>query len=604
MGMFGALRRQVDEGAAGGELSLRQGSAEFHYFVAKATLQSGENLPHGFVHLAELLYFDPGEAEWVDLVDAYLQRAEEDTLLPETQERYFATEALRAYLWARAHRLDDAARLWSAVHRAKGDARYLQTWGLQAFEPARAIESLGDDSGIEMLGRMLVTLPEQRYQTAVTREVSHRYGKLAQRFAESHAARPELAMIVPGLLRKAGLFDDALAWVRRAAPEPTWHSAVAEGLILREAGRTADADPAFELALRCDPDDISARLEAGDMYMRQQRWDEALRWYERALEVDAEHRWALPSATWCRSKLAQEVWGQGDTPFLGEVIALSNADNGRANDLLDDLRDYSGRLPEASDATANALRQMLAAGSDVKSVAIASTSVESPSNQVAFALAAAYADDLDLSISYTSVPSPDPREPIADVRHRVWKREGEVLAPALPAPPPEVADAIAAVARMPYDRDVLWAAASLVARDCPQANAETLLACIARPPLPPEDTHVLAWIPRVHLAVSDALAHLGTGWDDAPRRDALLSVLHGPMDWSVGTTALTLARLSRDEPALCLEIHRAFETLEAARPDGGACCWETPLYWAWCSMSHLWDNEHEALLGKLRASRS
>jgi tetratricopeptide (TPR) repeat protein len=603
MGLFGELERRITSDDKGGSISLRQDSAEFHFFMARAELRSGENLSHGFSHLAELLFYDPGNPDFLAIGDAYLERADAATLLPETDNRYFATEALRAYLWARDGRLDEAAQLWCAVHRAKSDSRYLQTWGVQALEPAGAIESLSVDTGLELLGRVLVSLAEQRYQTARERETSARYGKLAQRFADSHPGRPELAMIVPGLLRKAGLFDDALAWVRRGG-EPTWHSAVAEGLILREAGRTAEADAAFELALRCDPDDVSARLEAGDMYARLQRWDEALRWYERALQADPQHSWALPSARWCRSKLAGEIYGDGPTPLLDEVIALANAGNGRASGLLDELREYTGYLPEPTDATANGLRQMLAKGSQLTSITIATTAVEAPSNQVAYAVASGYADDFDLSVSSTSVATPDPRRPAAEIRYPVWRLEGEVLRPALPRPPTEVAEAIAAVARLPYDRDVAWAAASLVPRDCPHATAETLLACIVWPPLPPAGTPALAWISRVHLAVSDALAQLGDGWDDTPRRDALLSLLHGPMDWSTGTTALSLARLARDEPALCLEIHRAFEILEAARPDSGPVCWETPLYWAWCRMSHLHDKEHEELLGKLRASRS
>lgn len=603
MALFTELARTIDSAEAGGSISLRQGSAEFQFFMAKAELKTGDNPAHGFSHLADLLSYDPGNPDFVALVDAYLERASADTLLPETEHRYFATEALRALLWARAGRLEEAAQLWSAVHRAKPDARYLQTWALDAFEPAGAIESLSDDTGMNLLGRVLVTLPEQRFQTARAREVSRRWGRLALRFAESHAGRPELAMIVPGLLRKSGLFDDALAWVRRTG-EPTWHSAVAEGLILREAGRTEEAEAAFELALRCDPSDVSARLEAGDMYMRYEQWDRALHWYERALEADAQHSWALPSAHWCRSKLAGESYADDATPHLDQVVALANADNGRARGLLDGLREYSGFLPEPHDATANGLRQILAAGNRLSGIAIAASAVEAPSNQVAYAVASGYADDLDVSISFTSVATPDPREPVAPTKYTVWRRNGELLEPALPRPPAEVAQAIADVARMPFERDALWAAASLVPRDCPSANAETLLACIAWPPLPPEGTHVLAWIPRVHLAVSDALAHVSDGWDDSPRRDALLTLLHGPMDWSTGTAALSLARLTRDEPALCLDVHHAFETLEAARPDAGAVCWETPLYWAWCTLSHLWDEEHEALFEKYRASRS
>ena len=42
-------------------------------------------------------------------------------------------------------------------------------------------------------------------------------------------------------------------------------------------------------------------------------------------------------------------------------------------------------------------------------------------------------------------------------------------------------------------------------------------------------------------------------------------------------------------------------TLEATRPDSGACCWLEGLYTAWYRLEGLWDQEREALAEKWKA---
>ena len=55
------------------EIDLREGSAEYHHFVAVGELERGENLEHGLRHLADLLTFDPRNAQWLAIVDRYVE---------------------------------------------------------------------------------------------------------------------------------------------------------------------------------------------------------------------------------------------------------------------------------------------------------------------------------------------------------------------------------------------------------------------------------------------------------------------------------------------------------------------------------------------------
>ena len=209
-----------------------------------------------------------------------------------------------------------------------------------------------------------------------------------------------------------------------------------------------------------------------------------------------------------------------------------------------------------------------------------------------------------LEPTYQHIASPDPRLPVdPDLAFPVWRLESEHLVPALPPAPAEIADALARVARLPFDRDRVWAAASVAMAEHPGHPATAWLGAVTHPPPAPEGSDVPAWVARVQLAVADALCHLDTGWGGSQRRAALYSLLHGPMDWSTEAAAFALGRLVQDEPALFLDVHEAFTTLEATRPDSGACCWLEGLYTAWYRLEGLWDQEREALAEKWKAAR-
>src|SRR5262249_37515533 len=147
--------------------------------------------------------------------------------------------------------------------------------------------------------------PEASHATLPRQREMCRYAALMDRYIRSHAAEEGMdTMLHAGLNRKAGNFDRAEAIARMALKRsPGWHNATALGLVLRKKGDLVEAEKAFEQALRFDPDDMSARLEAGDTFFDWQKWDSALRWYENALAKDPGQPWAKPSALFCRWKL-------------------------------------------------------------------------------------------------------------------------------------------------------------------------------------------------------------------------------------------------------------------------------------------------------------
>jgi len=151
-------------GCEHGEIQLRQGTADFEWFIAQAELERGQDLGHGASHLANLLAYDPANPEWVELLERYLRAAGQnpESLIPRGDKLYFSTEAMRAYIWHKQGRRDDAVDLLVQVVKAKTDARYLEAWALNWLEPPGAVESLPQQTGLVLFTLVLSRFPEAR----------------------------------------------------------------------------------------------------------------------------------------------------------------------------------------------------------------------------------------------------------------------------------------------------------------------------------------------------------------------------------------------------------------------------------------------------------
>jgi tetratricopeptide (TPR) repeat protein len=588
-------------------IHLRQGTAEFEWFVARGELETTHNLKHGAGHLANLLAYDPGNPEWINLLEKYLAAAapNPELLIPRGDKLYYATEAMRAYIWNKLGRLHEAIQLLIDVTHAKQDARYLEAWALSWLEPPGAVESLPEQLGMHLFALALNRYPEARLSPLLRLREIQRWARLCERLVQSKPDRGMTTMFRAGLLRKAGFFEDAERVVRASLErEPDWHSATALGLILRQKGDCAEAEKAFLHALQLDPDDVSARLEAGDMFFERQQWQSALAWYENALSKETRHPWALPSALFCRWKL------NGDERHFRDMIELAKKDNSRARQL---WHQEFGGLPEPVDATANLLRQFRerilqdpkkAPSGEAR---MTLSCLEAPSNYLAFRMEmAALRHDLRLLVAVNEIPKPDPREPIADIKYLLWRYEGIDGVPALPAPPAEVVARIAELAAMPFEEQANWAAASRVAEELGAGRAGEVLAVMVHPPAIPDPAKrsALSWLPRVQLAAAQVVAQMDNGWERSVRREALLSVLFGPSDWTTEAAIRVLARIGYEQEALAPDIHDAFQKLDDHRQNSGYCCWEHTLFQSWLYLPHLYPQERKKLEQTLREIES
>ncbi len=330
-------------------------------------------------------------------------------------------------------------------------------------------------------------------------------------------------------VRKSGRATEAVELgATRVGTRPGPWAYVALAGARRECGDDEGAVDAYRSAALLAPDDPSCLLDCGDVLLGLRRPADALKAYEQAVERAPGHPWAYPSVLFLRAQAGHEAAG-------AELLELARTADAppRARELATELAPVDVDLPKRHDAC---LALADEAGDD-RPVSVASSSLEAPSAYRVLRLLCG--PELEIS---AHVPRPDPRIPRGRVPFVLWRygRSGwrRLLGaelpleaePAVEAAWPEAAEPIAALARQPYSRGGWWQRAAGIVQVLGEATRPTALSCMVHWPSPPEGVRRADAAFRVQVASAYVLARGG-------HRDALVAILHGPVDW-IGTAAL------------------------------------------------------------------
>lgn len=565
------------------KITQRIGTPDFDLFVAEGELEVGGNLRHGAYHLAGLLSVDPERADWLHLVERYIEKAGKglDRLIPETETRHAEAEALRAYFWHAQGRLEEAVEHLIAVTQAVGDKRYLDAWVCGWIEELGVIEKLPSDLATMLFGHVVTKAPELRKASRTQSHMAHRWADLACRAFPQTRLSGVVVTFKAGALRKAGRFQEALA---TAGPleNSDEYQALARGLALRRLNRLEEAEQAFVRAIELKPGNVSAYLECGDAWFDANHWERALHWYEGALKLKPDQPWAAASALYCR-------WDQetGDAE-LDELFVLVERGNQRAWQIWEE---HVAPFPEYDDEMAYSWRegrqrllesQKEEPEEETFRISVELPKLEAPSNLLAMFLdCKAAGKSLEAYFKVDAIQTPDPRLPVAPVDYVLWQYEDCFPSPAVDLPR---ADVSACIEHLSGGRRALalkYADASFAANKLGVEAVPDLLAVMVHPPAVPAHTHALAWVPWVQLMAAFVLAQIDTGWEGSHRRKALLSMLFGPSDWITGAAIKALSRIAQTEQAYAMDIHEQFLRLEQHIPAMGGCSWYRVLYQEW-----------------------
>lgn len=163
---------------------------------------------------------------------------------------------------------------------------------------------------------MLLTPVEQALQTATAQ---YRGGLFAAAEAEcrrilaQHPEHPNTMTLLGGILATLEHYDEAIAWLSKAAAQcpnqSRYHSDL--GVIYRRAGRIEEAVASLERAAALEPDSPLVRLNLGDVLHAVGRLDEAISHWQFVLSV-------VPNCAEAHNNLGNAFTEQGKWP---EAIA-------------------------------------------------------------------------------------------------------------------------------------------------------------------------------------------------------------------------------------------------------------------------------------------
>jgi tetratricopeptide (TPR) repeat protein len=425
---------------------------------------------------------------------------------------------------------------------------------------------------------------------------------IAERLRASHPEEPDAHFLSASLLRRSGRLDEALPVAKQAfEARPSWLTATGVALVLRAKKETEDAIEWYERALEFEADDLTARLDVADMLF-EEAWElgRAVQAYEDLLRRQPGHPWAEPSAAAARALLT------GREKWRARLLAIRAADpaNARAQHLQEGLartsQPYESYLPEPQEATASLGRRFVSSEEAVGGLLkIGVSHLEAPScvQSVSQELQRRFGG-ISVAIQVKKIPSPDPRAPASGAKSLLWRYE-ETTPIAVPAPPePTVANAIGRIASTRYDRDAWEREARETVPGLTSGALRSLIAVMVHPPPAPDGMAAWDWWRQVQFAASLVLAHFDVGVLRAWRRPgwkALVSIARGPIDWTTEAAIVGLATVARRDPdseARVLEIYRE---LLARVPDEGYSCYSRCLVRSGMQLPSVSEQERDRL---------
>ncbi len=418
----------------------------------------------------------------------------------------------------------------------------------------------------------------------------------ALKAAETFPDDPMLAFSLSAILRRAGEYRRAYDVAARAGDRhPDYILASAKAMAAEKMGDLEHAIECFEEARRIDPREESVLMDLGDRRAKLGDFERAREAYRSVLELEPAQVKAEVGLSYVDC-LAD--YGEATLDRLAQVARRDASGYGEG--LHGTLTTpYLGYLPEAEEATVNLLRQIgderekfTGAGTMKLTISLP----EAPSVQLAIAAELRRLDlELELDYRVEGATRPDSRVACGEVAHRLWSADGSPLParprPALPPPAPEIAGRVVSLAAAPYNLDLWWHRARRLGPELGPAATSDLLAVMVHPPPGRPEEPAARWIRRIQHAAALVLAHTGGQWRGSARREALRSLIFGPMDWTVEAGLIAAAKLAVEDPNLTGEVLSWLEKRRRALPGDGHVCYRSALLAAALAMLELTEDE-------------
>ena len=515
------------------------------------TALEADDLTHGAHHLAAAMAVGAGDPRVKNLLLRFSERAaalEQDPLVLFVLEEtaFHGTVVCHAHFLRKAGEIEPALWLITQAMVARPESNYEAL--LSEFDP--------DTLDPEGMMRCLKFYFDHVEPEAQTDAGAHLLA-LGRSAAAQNPDNESLWFLTCIFVRRSGQPEEAARMAEaRMAQSPTSMVAVALAGAHRESGDLEAAIVAFQKGAELDPENLSLYLDIGDLHLELEQLEESAAAYQHVLDQDPEHPWALPSLMRCQQLM-------GDEEKRTELEALAEAGNDRAVDILseDDVAwvDY---LPVRRDAIVNVARQIsdeAEPGAELSDITL--SAVEAPSAVIAFERAL---DRAGIGFGQVVINVEDGS---GDARigpgaegiklFPIWNYEGNQAIAVQPVPDEKLVRAVLTIALSPFDPEQWWARGFTL-----EASAEELAGALAHLPSDAlidevsgeEDIDIPEVFFHYQVAITYALAA------HPARRDILMQIALGPVDWTTTAALGALAEFAEREP---VEKERFFSICRA-----------------------------------------
>lgn len=559
-------------------------SGDLDYELARRAFSQGD-FQHAAFHIAVALAGNPRRTEWIAFLDHLIDESSGELLPLKTsdQRRSYAEEAVRAYFFARKGKINEAAVSLYMVSLAKPDVDYIGAWLLRWMDE-RALKELREENLLLLANVIMNRFPE--YEGASASQLHELSGihEMFDKYATLHPdTEPAVTYALTTMLRKRGLYDEAVEVSRRLISRNACFGHLAMAMALRGADRYDEAIVCFRSALNERKSETAIMLDIGDTLLQEQRIGDALSWYEKALELAPDSDWALASVYYCRARVT------GNAQWSQALLKLARNGNGRALELQRLMASpWYGYLPEPDDATANGLRSIIEASEkgeiEHSPVKMSLSQIEAPSCLLALELQLRSMNMCISELTVSNIQQPDPRRPKGEVKHILWRYEDTVAIPVPKAPCEEVTALIRRMSITPFDYWRSWRQARLTADKLSRIHVDDLLGIMVHPPEMPDGVNSLQWIPRVQLAAAQVIANLDREWKGGFHKEVLFDLAKGPVDWSVEAAIIALTQLCLVFKEPVEDVLELFAFILDHTPRNNFCCYTLALLYNWAML--------------------
>lgn len=385
-----------------------------------------------------------------------------------------------------------------------------------------------------------------------------------------------------------GAIEDAKMAYKR---QPISRHATFIGLCYKQARDIENAEKYFEKGYELDQTDISPLLEMGDLLVDEQEFIRAGAYYKRALEVEPENDWALPSLLFCK-------YFEPEYKASAREKLLAYCEEQPENERADYLRGwiayiervpYLDYIPQSSESTINVLHQMYSeyvkkgAEDDdtinLGNIKMAVSGMEAPSAYHALKLAAFNYDEapyFTIAIGKEALlPSFAPIHNEGIIfwdtdcsEERIYSQKA-----ALPKPNDHVVDLVMSLATKAYSMAQWYDEARVIAREISKDEIESLFGIMVHTPNPHFRICTDIWLQRIQYAAVCILAHIDC---EAGISKHLRAICKGQLDWPIIPTMAVLAYKNALEPSCQKQVLELFELIEGRIFKEAFCFFKLP----------------------------